>query len=415
MSFSSGHVEQRPPKSLFARKLLVVPSFVSLANETEVVKVVVGQAPPSTWVIHETLLTTTSRFAKSALSLPFLEKGERTIKLPEENPAIFESFVRFLYTNVVDFSSLDSGIELYLLADRLQASTLCDKIFTAITFEVDTFTTEQILHVLNNTPTSDKLHHACIQRICRDIRFNKYHAGVSVTRELCEKHSWEILALLLGKHDEIVKAPVVHPDKSSSEAAKPHAADGTGKRSIFGSPSFSFSLPASTSNGDSTNLFSSQQKPLSVFSFGTQPASLNPSANVSAATSNANPHSTSLFGVTSSSTHLAVTPTSSALGKTSVSSASTSSTPGSSALSTPTTATFTVLEQKDSNLTPTGQSETSGTSSGSSSGSGSGLRSTKSPSAPAAIQPTDPVNTTLPNKSTPVGQSSKATTPESAS
>ncbi|KAK5279852.1 hypothetical protein LTR40_007188 [Exophiala xenobiotica] len=93
------------------------------------VKLVVGQSPGVTWNLHEERLTSVSQYAKAAMRWPFKEEQERTIRLPEEDPAIFSLFVAYIYGKTELDIPWDEAIRLYVLADRLQAIAFRRKLF----------------------------------------------------------------------------------------------------------------------------------------------------------------------------------------------------------------------------------------------------------------------------------------------
>lgn len=54
--------------------------------------------PAVTYLIHKELLTAASPFFAAALNSTFAEGLDQTVRLPEENPEIFEWFLQWLYT-----------------------------------------------------------------------------------------------------------------------------------------------------------------------------------------------------------------------------------------------------------------------------------------------------------------------------
>ncbi|KAL2428950.1 hypothetical protein ABEF95_010577 [Exophiala dermatitidis] len=183
-----------------------------LCNMTDVVKVIVGHDQKATWVLHEALLTSVSEFARAALSHPCMEKEERVIRLPEEEPTTFGSFVRFLYTKVIWDSPrtglvLDRVLALYKLGDRLQAPSLCKRIFSDLSFRFDLLNASQVLYVLENTAPPDPLRYACLERIVRAIQFKSPFLLSPVAANLCRDHGSEILAVTMGKYKEVILAP----------------------------------------------------------------------------------------------------------------------------------------------------------------------------------------------------------------
>ncbi|EHY57392.1 hypothetical protein HRR83_002876 [Exophiala dermatitidis] len=183
-----------------------------LCNMTDVVKVIVGPEQKATWVLHEALLTSVSEFARAALSHPCMEKEERVIRLPEEDPTTFGNFVRFLYTKVIWDSPrtglvLDRVLALYMLSDRLQVQSLCKQIFSDLFFRVDLLNASQVLYVLENTAPPDPLRYACLERTVRAIQSKSPFLISPVAADLCRDHGSEILAVTMGKYKEVILAP----------------------------------------------------------------------------------------------------------------------------------------------------------------------------------------------------------------
>lgn len=71
----------------------------SLFSE-RVVTVHVGPSQ-TTWRLHENLLSSSSDFFRSAFNSGFLESHEDKLLLPEDDPAAFELFVRWLYGRAI--------------------------------------------------------------------------------------------------------------------------------------------------------------------------------------------------------------------------------------------------------------------------------------------------------------------------
>ncbi|EXJ86420.1 hypothetical protein A1O3_03371 [Capronia epimyces CBS 606.96] len=207
--------EQRLAKYILAspamfqlQKKIPEPTLVDLANKTDVIKVIVGRDEKATWVLHEALFTAASAFAKAALSHPFAEHEQRTITLPEEDPAVFAIFVKYLYVQVVRPPSMDTTLALYVLADRLQATALCKIIFEELSFRHDELTAEQLQYVLDNTAAPDPLRYACMQRVVREIQCRSSLLNGPIAVDLCHHHAPEILAIMMGKFQEVILAPV---------------------------------------------------------------------------------------------------------------------------------------------------------------------------------------------------------------
>lgn len=191
----------------------------SLADVTQTVEVIVGDSPSRTWVIHQSLLTSASKVAKSSLSWGFKEKEGNLIKFPEHDPDVFEIFFKYLYTNAIDTRSLDKTLQLYVLADKLQALALCTELHARVSFLFQSFTSRQIEYVLDNTSAPDPMRFGCLQRICRDIRSTTWFSDLDFAQRICERYSSEVLAALMGRYDQIILAPL-SPEKALDSKGK---------------------------------------------------------------------------------------------------------------------------------------------------------------------------------------------------
>ena len=82
--------------------------MISLANQTETIKVVVGGNParsekPVTWVVHKAPFLEFCGHARKTLSRPFKDENEdgQVIHFPQEEPSIFDVFIKYVYTRSV--------------------------------------------------------------------------------------------------------------------------------------------------------------------------------------------------------------------------------------------------------------------------------------------------------------------------
>ncbi|KAK4939304.1 hypothetical protein LTR10_020393 [Elasticomyces elasticus] len=200
-----------------------------LINQTAMVKVIVGKSPESMWMVHEALLTAASRFAAAALSWPCKEQEERTIRLPDEDGAIFGHFVHFLYTRKIARVPLDSAVRLYVLGDRLQALSFRDMVFDKL-IQSGMLTLTQLDYAMDNTIPGDRLRDRCLASLMerRDSFFTgDCGSGLSVTKELFRKHSFEILASRMGLYRALVLASGADTDTEalSSSLCSPTPAE----------------------------------------------------------------------------------------------------------------------------------------------------------------------------------------------
>jgi hypothetical protein len=164
------------------------------------IKVVVGQSPESTWMVHEPLLTAGSAVAAAALSWPFKEKEEQSISFPDLDATIFGYFTTFLYTRKIAPVPQDTAIRLYILGDRLQALTFRDMVFDYQIFS-GPLTLSQLDYVMDNTVPGDRLRDKGLASL--SFRSESFYTGefgsqLAATKELFRKHSFEILASRLG-------------------------------------------------------------------------------------------------------------------------------------------------------------------------------------------------------------------------
>ncbi|KIW71490.1 hypothetical protein PV04_03648 [Phialophora macrospora] len=198
----------REPTSMSTFKSAAVPSDIPgyLIDRTAVVNVVVGTLPERRWVVHEHLLTSASRFAKAALALPFKEREERTLRLPEEDPDVFDLFVQYLYTSATGNLSMDMRIRLYVLADRMQATALCDSVRATLDGLACRFFSEaQLEYVFENTPPGDRLRRSCILRLGAAARsLLSFPYSDRFTKLVCQKYAGEIFAEMINKYEAII-------------------------------------------------------------------------------------------------------------------------------------------------------------------------------------------------------------------
>ncbi|KAK5205981.1 hypothetical protein LTR20_001064 [Exophiala xenobiotica] len=196
-----------------------------LTETLKMVKLVVGQSPGVTWNLHEERLTSVSQYAKAAMRWPFKEEQERTIRLPEEDPAIFSLFVAYIYGKTELDIPWDEAIRLYVLADRLQAIAFRRKLFCKVFLCFRSFTLAQVEYVLDNTAAGDPLRRACIKSISERTALHEHAspaARLSAGSGLCRKHAPEILAAHLGMYHELLPQFSSDTDIGSSTTNQEH-------------------------------------------------------------------------------------------------------------------------------------------------------------------------------------------------
>lgn len=99
------------------------------------VTLLVGEGKTA-FIVHEADLFEASSFFKAAFTSKFKESSERTMTLPEDDEAIFDIFVEWLYRQRYEIPSLPVGdpskasnrlmqpVQLFLLADKYDVPTL---------------------------------------------------------------------------------------------------------------------------------------------------------------------------------------------------------------------------------------------------------------------------------------------------
>lgn len=82
--------------------------------------------------VHEAILITRSSFFKAALSGDWTEAKARVVKLPEDDPDVFQNYIHLLYTgllrigstiiprNYIGYDERVAMMKLYVLAEKLQ-------------------------------------------------------------------------------------------------------------------------------------------------------------------------------------------------------------------------------------------------------------------------------------------------------
>ena len=74
--------------------------------------------------VHKDLLCETSKFFRAALLGKFKEGLEQTVPLPEDDPKVFDQFVNWLYTGKTTLTLNDTNLDLFILADKIDAARL---------------------------------------------------------------------------------------------------------------------------------------------------------------------------------------------------------------------------------------------------------------------------------------------------
>jgi hypothetical protein len=110
-----------------------VPPLTLGSSYRGFIQVAVGEGDQlQTFDVHEDIITARSPFFKKAMSGDWKEAQDRLVKLPDDNPAIFQLYVHLLYTNMLavvpdplppNYTGSNEHVKLaklYVLAEKLQ-------------------------------------------------------------------------------------------------------------------------------------------------------------------------------------------------------------------------------------------------------------------------------------------------------
>ncbi|KAK2752412.1 hypothetical protein FQN55_007452 [Onygenales sp. PD_40] len=189
-SFEEWLVAQRAsrPKGSLFDEVQRYNHLAVLSDNGNMIDVVVGDGPPSTWHLHETLICRASRFFRGAMRQPFQEAAERKVHLKEAKNDVFALFVQWLYSCSFDTSSMDLLLRAYVLGDRLDASAFRTATFDRI-FALGwshTFSTEQLVWVTENTMPNSALHKFVLDTVALRI--------ISGSTPILSQGDWETLS-----------------------------------------------------------------------------------------------------------------------------------------------------------------------------------------------------------------------------
>ena len=143
----------------------------------------VGRYAPERYSIHERLISPRSEFVRLALRGEWKEAQERTIKLPEDDPAIFSVYQQWLYGGLIrtccgnSFSrcaddEYETLVKAYILGEKFMDNDFKDAAIDAIVDKLSSirrFDTRLTTLVFNNTPSESPL-----RRLWMDVY---YHFG----------------------------------------------------------------------------------------------------------------------------------------------------------------------------------------------------------------------------------------------
>lgn len=132
---------------------------------------------PTLSSVHRDLLTSRSPFFAKALNGPFCEGADGVVKLPEEEPALFETYRQWLYTARIVCpiaSDLNSGEEAfaflfkaYVFGDKVQDTDFMDATMDSIILSTKKpshgFPTRKLVnYAYDNTPPTSILRHVLV-------------------------------------------------------------------------------------------------------------------------------------------------------------------------------------------------------------------------------------------------------------
>ena len=147
-------------------------------------------AEEASFIVHEGPLCTGSRFFQAACTGGFKESHERIIRLPEIEPAHFESFLQWLYTQALhhvydrDVDRHYEGLfHLYFLGEKLQVQFLKNAIIDA------TIKLEQSSAFV---PCTDQVR----------LVFDQTGHENPLRRLLVDMHAWDVEPRFMADHQE---------------------------------------------------------------------------------------------------------------------------------------------------------------------------------------------------------------------
>jgi hypothetical protein len=140
----------------------------TLRNQLTTITVMVGRLPnQARWTIHQELLTSRSRFVQSWKST-HSGSGEMLMLLYED-PALFDFYVKYLYSGLMATTDLVALTELYALGHRLDDQGFKQACYETVTLSYKEFSALQISTVLSQTPPGDVLRTFIVDKVGRGI------------------------------------------------------------------------------------------------------------------------------------------------------------------------------------------------------------------------------------------------------
>lgn len=182
-----------------------------LKGTKSMVEVIVGPEA-SSWYLHESLLSASSTFFRTAVHSAFREATEHKVTLPEDDPSAFELFVQFLYTEDFHCQVVAQLCDAYVMADKFgahvfQAKAL-DKIYNVNRFDCR-FSAAQVLWVFDNTLPGSALRDLAVDTVAlavlrKDLKF--------------ADEDWEVVGSVLPElMQAVVRTAKEQPARGSEE------------------------------------------------------------------------------------------------------------------------------------------------------------------------------------------------------
>ena len=178
------------------------------------------------WVLPKNLIIHHSTFFAAALNGSFLESSLNSIKLIEDDPAVFELFVQWLYLGKIDTEpeELEAYLMAWVLGDKLGCSKFKDYVIIRIIeyHNNNYLNASSVEYAYNNTPSTSELRQWALMQLWYESHIGQLENGpdswktwntlVAETKDLAHN-----LALLLIHRDK-PRDPFSNKQKYLSES-----------------------------------------------------------------------------------------------------------------------------------------------------------------------------------------------------
>jgi hypothetical protein len=196
--------------------------------DNDIVAVTIGTDlhDPAMFYVPKHLICSYSFFFKLVCSRPMTSWVQHRVEFPEEDPAIFSIFVKWLYTRTIEIpDSVNNMIEyiisIYTLADRLRATalknSLIDLLVVIYSEEANVLDISDIALIYANTFTGSGLRRWAVDEYPR-LRENIQHASWENYGKQCPEFFFD-----LAKASFNEQAPMPNP---ASDPRRYHDHDG---------------------------------------------------------------------------------------------------------------------------------------------------------------------------------------------